>query len=313
MTLRIITPPAVEPVSVAEAMAWSRIDASNQEPAPGAISAALAGTPIAGNVDNGAHRYLATFVTASGETQAGSVSAAVTVVDKTVNGRVELTGIPLGGALVISRKIYRTAAGGSTYLLLTTIADNTTTVYTDNIADGSLGAGAPSVNTTSDPMLSMLITAARSIAERKTGRALITQTWEQVLDAFPIGLPNALLLGKMPIQSVTSLKFYDSNGTLQTLDSSKYVLDADTQPGWLLPVLNVDWPNTADVANAVIARFVVGYGASGASVPREILMWISAQVKAAYDNPSGLLDGEAATLPFLDGLLDSYRVSWPPG
>ena len=36
------------------------------------------------------------------------------------------------------------------YRLLATIANNTTTVYTDNIADGSLGAVAPSVNTAID-------------------------------------------------------------------------------------------------------------------------------------------------------------------
>jgi hypothetical protein len=44
---------------------------------------------------------------------------------------------------VNTRKIYRTVAGGSTFKLVTTIADNTTTTYTDNTADGSLGANAP--------------------------------------------------------------------------------------------------------------------------------------------------------------------------
>jgi uncharacterized phiE125 gp8 family phage protein len=304
MTLRIITPPAVEPVTVAEVMTWSRIDASNQEPAPGAITVALAGLG-AGNVNSGAHRYAATFVTATGETQAGTVSAAVTTTGG--DGQVALSNIPLGGALVTSRKLYRTTAGGSTYLLLATLADNTTTTYSDNIADGSLGAGAPSVNTTSDPMLSMLITAARRVAERRTGRALITQTWEQVLDAFPT---DAIRLGMMPIQSVTSLQYFDSSYVLQTVASENYVLDADTQPGWLLLALNASWPTAGDVANSVIARFVAGYGASGSDVPSDIRMWISAQVKAAFDNPSGLMDGKAADLPFIDAVLESYRVSW---
>lgn len=42
MTLRIVTEPAVEPVTVAEVMQWGRIDSSNAEPAPGAISGAMA-------------------------------------------------------------------------------------------------------------------------------------------------------------------------------------------------------------------------------------------------------------------------------
>lgn len=306
MTLRIITPPTVEPVTVAEVMAWSRIDASGAEPAPGVITAALAATPIAGNVENGAHRYLATFVTADGETQAGAVSAAVTVADKTVNGKVELTSIPLGGSLVTARKLYRTTAGGSTYLLLATLADNTTTTYTDNTADASLGAGAPSTNTTADAMLRMLISGARKVAEDRTGRALITQTWEQVLDAFPM---NELELGILPIQSITSVKYYDSDGVLQTLSSSDYVLDADTLSGFVRLAHGESWPSTYDMAQAVIVRFVAGYGSTGASVPNEIRMWISAQAAAAYRNPTGLLSELGnAPLPFIDHLLDAYRI-----
>lgn len=302
MTLRLIVPPAVEPVSVAEVMQWSRIDASGQEPAPGAITAALAGAG-AGNVDNGAHRYLATFVTADGETQAGTISGPVTTTGG--NGQVALSAIPLGGALVTARKLYRTAAGGSSYLWLATLSNNTASTYTDNIADSSLGAAAPSTNTTSDPLLSMLIKAARQVAENMTGRALITQTWEQVLDQFPA---HEIKIGMLPVQSIESVKYYDGEGSLQTMDAADYVLDADTLPGWILPARNVSWPATLDMANAVIARFVAGYGSAGSSVPAEIRMWISAQCAAAYGNPTGLMDGKAAALPFIDGLLDAYRI-----
>jgi len=305
MTLRLVAGPAVEPITIAEAMRWGRISSSSQEPAPGAVTVALASPAVAGNVDNGAHRYLATFVTDSGETQAGTVSSAVTVADKTINGKVELTGIPLGGALVTSRKLYRTTAGGSTYLLLATLADNTTTVYTDNIADASLGAGAPSTNTTSDPMLAMMISAARGIAEARTGRKLITQTWEQVLDAFPT---NEIKLDLMPIQSITSVSYYNVDGDLTVLSSSDYVLDPDTLPGWLLLADDAEWPSTNDTAQAVIIRMVVGYGATGASVPAEYRQWIAAQVAASFDNPSGLLAGNAQPLPFIDGLLDQFDI-----
>lgn len=41
------------------------------------------------------------------------------------------------------RKLYRTVTSGTTFLLLTTLSDNTTTSYVDNTADGSLGATAP--------------------------------------------------------------------------------------------------------------------------------------------------------------------------
>jgi hypothetical protein len=49
-------------------------------------------------------------------------------------------GLPLGPTGTTSRKLYRTILGGSSYLLQSTTADNTTTSLLDNTADGSLGA-----------------------------------------------------------------------------------------------------------------------------------------------------------------------------
>ena len=152
--------PATEPLTLAEVRAHLRLDAGDGETAPGAPAAALAGAG-AGNVDNGAHRYRVSFVTAQGETEGGVISAAVTVTDKAVNGKVTVSSIPLGGSAVTARKLYRTAAGGSDYLLLATLADNTTTSYTDNTADSALGAGAPTSNTTAEPRLALLIASAR--------------------------------------------------------------------------------------------------------------------------------------------------------
>jgi len=61
--------------------------------------------------------------------------------------QVDLTAIPIGGATVTQRKLYRTVAAGSTLKLLATVADNTTTTYADSTADASLGADAPSSDT----------------------------------------------------------------------------------------------------------------------------------------------------------------------
>lgn len=304
MGLVLTTAPVTEPLTLAEVMAHLRLDSSNQEPAPGAPSAALIALAAAGNVDNGAHRYLVTFVTAAGETQAGTPSAAVTVADKTVNGKVSLTAIPLGGGAVTSRKLYRTAAGGSTYLLLATLADNSTTTYTDNIADASLGAGAPSTNTTDDPLLSALIVAARRQAENLTGRALITQQWSLTLDEFPaaaIGLPNP------PLVSVQSVKYYNTDGVLTTIDSADYTVHTSALLGLVAPAYGVSWPDSRAIPEAVVIAFTCGYGAA-AAVPPEIKQWMLVQIGHWYANreASGVVKLEP--LPFVDGLLDAYRV-----
>ncbi len=118
--------------------------------APVAAVAALASPAVAGNVDNGTHSYKVTFTTdAGGETEAGAASNIVTVANKAVNGKVTLTGIPVSSdTLVTGRKIYRTVAGNAgNYKLAATLADNTTTTATDNLADVGLGANAPALNT----------------------------------------------------------------------------------------------------------------------------------------------------------------------
>lgn len=306
--------PATEPLTVAEVTAHARIDAGNTEPAPTAVTAALIAPAAAGSVDNGAHRYRVTFVTADGETEGGTVSSAVTVADKTVNGKVALTAIPVGGALVTSRKLYRTAAGGTVYMLLATIADNTTTVYTDNIADASLGAGAPSTNTTADPLLSRLITGARTTAERLTRRALVTQTWDLFLDAFPaweIGIP------KPPLQSVTSITYVDNDGVTQTLATDQYQVDIKSEPARIVPAFGVVWPVTRWQPNAVTVRFVCGYGAA-AAVPAGIKNWMLVRIKQMYENREATMLGQLSEFPraFVDGLLDDFTVidyGWAAG
>lgn len=127
----------------------SSTDASGYLAEPGALTDDLAGTG-AGLLGNGAYLYKVTLVNANGESMGGTASGGVTVADYTTNGKVALSAIPTGAAGTTARKIYRTLVGGSVYKLLTTIGDNSTVVYEDNIADATIAAAAapPSWNLT---------------------------------------------------------------------------------------------------------------------------------------------------------------------
>jgi len=94
----------------------------------------------------GTYYYKITFVTAEGETEMGDVSAAVVI---TIAGEAQaaLASIPLGGALVEQRNIYRTKGNGSVYYLVGNLPNNTLTVFSDNIPDTSLGAAGPTAAT----------------------------------------------------------------------------------------------------------------------------------------------------------------------
>lgn len=112
-------------------------------PTPSTACTAALSAAGAGNIDNGTHSYKVTFRRSVSDTDyiesgGSSASNVVTVTDKTTDGKISLTAIPLGATGTYSRRLWRTKAGGSTYYLLAEITDNTTTIYADNIADSSL-------------------------------------------------------------------------------------------------------------------------------------------------------------------------------
>jgi len=90
------------------------------------------------NLDSAAEYYYAVSYDADTLIN-GAVSNTVTT--DASNRKVTLSNIPLGPLGTTNRKLWRTEGDGSALKLLATIADNTTTTYADDIADGSLGAG----------------------------------------------------------------------------------------------------------------------------------------------------------------------------
>lgn len=112
------------------------------------IGAPLTTENGAGNVDPGLHSWAVTFVTAAGETNLGTNSTPIDVIGGSppVGSIVNLTAIPLGPAGTLQRIIYRTVAGNvGNFLRVTTINDNTTTFFADNVPDSALGIPPPAV------------------------------------------------------------------------------------------------------------------------------------------------------------------------
>lgn len=102
---------------------------------PTPASAPSVATGAAG-VLTGNYQYKVTFEIDS--YQEGNASSASAVVAP-ISQKIELSAIPTStNSRVTARNIYRTQTGGTIYYFLTRIADNTTTVYSDNNADGVL-------------------------------------------------------------------------------------------------------------------------------------------------------------------------------
>jgi len=158
---------------------------------------------------------------------------------------------------------------------------------------------------TDDVYIATLVKACRQKAENELQRSLITQTWEKTLDEFP----DAITLPYPPIISVVTLKYLEPvAGVSTTLNALSYTVDAKSEPGWIVPAYGYDWPNIWDSINAVEVTYTAGYG-TAADVPAAIKAWILLHVGHLYENREATMPGISITpLPFLDSLLDPYRV-----
>jgi uncharacterized phage protein gp47/JayE len=81
----------------------------------------------------GTYEHAVSFVTAAGETEIGASSTALVLAG---SRQISITNIPLGGTGTIGRNVYRRLNGG-TWNLVTTLANNTATTYTQNAVAGS--------------------------------------------------------------------------------------------------------------------------------------------------------------------------------
>jgi hypothetical protein len=162
---------------------------------------------------------------------------------------------------------------------------------------------------TSDARIARLITSARLLAEAFTNRALITQTLVFALDRFPpAALPwwdgvrhasihtwagtGPIVLPRPPIQTLTSIVYYDESNTEATFDSSNYYLDDISEPARVVLNYGRAWPVGVRTQQAVKVTYVAGYGANPASVPSAFVDAIMAHVTDAYTRPNASVTSE---------------------
>lgn len=131
-----------------------------------------------------------------------------------------------------------------------------------------------------DDYIISLITAAREWCETYQNRAYIAQTWEVALDEFL----NKIELPKPPLQSVTSIKYYNANEEETTISTDDYYVDTYSQKGIISLKHNKQWPKIRlRPVNGVIIRYVAGYE-SVEDVPKKVKQAILMLISHWYEN-----------------------------
>jgi uncharacterized phiE125 gp8 family phage protein len=150
------------------------------------------------------------------------------------------------------------------------------------------------------------IKAARLRVERYLQRALITQTWDVYFDCWS----ECMEIPYPPLASVSSVKYFDLDGVEQTWNTNQYWVVTDKHPGFIVRRYETTFPELQyGRPSAIVARAVVGYGASGSDVPEDINDGIKTVLTDLWENRGTVVMGSVNKIPgYLTDLIHSYRI-----
>ena len=160
--------------------------------------------------------------------------------------------------------------------------------------------------TADDTLIDNLIKAATQSCEEYTNQyfmdTLVTQYSDNWMEFYR--------LYKSPVSSLTHIKYYDSNDSLQTLAASNYILDNASKPARIGLAVDGELPTLADRINAVEVKYTVGYGTASTDVPDGIKQAVLLTIGNWYQNRQTVITGRTATeLPLSSQyLLNQYKI-----
>jgi uncharacterized phiE125 gp8 family phage protein len=153
-------------------------------------------------------------------------------------------------------------------------------------------------------LLTTYIKAARAMFESYTNRSFVTQTLTTYLSRFP-DYNRSIILPRPALQTVTFVKYYDTDGNIQTWDPANYTVFAEAWQGRLEHALAAVWPRTAHRRDAVQIEHVCGYG-DAVDVPEVIKLAMKLQCQQWFDEPTSAMKELS---PAVCALLDTEKVT----
>jgi uncharacterized phiE125 gp8 family phage protein len=161
-----------------------------------------------------------------------------------------------------------------------------------------------------DALITRLIAVAVAYTDvtGALGHAMITQTWAQWFGSNPTQEVR-LILG--PVQSVTAVKYYDADNSLQTDTLSNYQVVGTEFAKSIAPKSGFNWPTTFDRPDAIRVEYEIGYGDTTADVPQTLRHALMMLIGHWYDNRENTAMDELSNIPYgFDMLIDMHRRCW---
>lgn len=159
------------------------------------------------------------------ESDASAASTTFTAAAATLRVTLQTFALSYG---IAARRIYRTAAGGSTYKRVATVSDHTTTTYDDNIADASLGVDAPTDNGV-PPAYNAIVFHANRLFMNDTANP--NYLWWTELDSpYTVKSTSFIKIGDNTSDLIRGLAVYENHLLVLCAKSAYIIYMPDTDP-----------------------------------------------------------------------------------
>lgn len=136
--------------------------------------------------------------------------------------------------------------------------------------------------------------AAHDMVSELSGRCLGPETW----DASFAEASGSLQLPKSPVQSITSITYFDVTGAVQTAEVADFLLFAGQDRASIAPNEGRTWPTLQRREDALTIRFVAGYTV----LPDALRVAVLIAAESIFDS--------VPFPPAMEVMIESHRLGW---
>lgn len=165
-------------------------------------------------------------------------------------------------------------------------------------------------HTDDDTLITRLINVAVAYTDVQgaLGHAMISQKWGQWIDSNP---PASVKLILGPVIQVNAIKYYDTDGNLQTDTLNNYEVTGTSFASYVSPKEGFNWPVTQDRSDAIRIEYTIGYGEATTDIPETLRHALMMLIGHWYDNRENTMLDELSNVPYgFDMLIDMHRRCW---